>query len=450
MSTPQTPRLPGDATPVTPAEMEPVEYGLKSRFGRRAFIVGLGAAGAAAAGAAWGPKVGGGAIRRSRLRTIPAAPSDLPAASNPERALVVLEMAGGNDGFSMLVPYADPTYASIRQRTSIDPATVLRLDNEVGLHPSLTKIHAAGAAWVQGIGVAHPDLSHFEMLRRWWLGDPDGVGAGPAHDGTGFLGRLCDAVGDMAAPAVGVSLGTSPTPALIASRVSTTALATGDGTFPVPGDDAAAAAWRAAWNAMAHPDRADAMARAFARRGARQAMDISAIFEHLPPENPAYPQSDLAASLALGARVLAASAGVRVLHVPVGGDFDTHSGHRDKYGPVMDDFDGAVGAFLDDLNRRGLGPSTVVMTVSEFGRRAADNGTNGLDHGTASVAMIAGAPVRAGRYGRYPSLSALDDDGNVSATVGMVDYYATVAAWMGADPAALLPGSPTPIGGLLT
>jgi uncharacterized protein (DUF1501 family) len=360
-----------------------------------------------------------------------------------------LEFAGGNDGLSMLVPYTNPAYTSLRSRTAIDPASVLRLDDEVGLHPELTRLRARGAAWIQGVGVAHPDLSHFEMMRRWWLGDPDGGGAGVTGDGTGFLGRLCDVIGDRAAPAVGVSVGTSPSPALASARVTTTALFGGDGAFPVPGAEEQATAWRAAWKAMARTDASDSAWRSLARAGAQQALDLSALFEHLPPANPAYPASDLSTSLAMAARLLAAPAGVRVVHVPVNADFDTHERHRDHYATIMRDLDVSLDAFLADLDRRGIGGSTVVMTVSEFGRRAGDNGSNGLDHGTASVACVVGGPVRPGRYGTYPSLTNLDADGNMAATVDMVDYYATIAAWLGADPAAVLPGAPSPIPGVL-
>ncbi len=114
----------------------------------------------------------------------------------------------------------------------------------------------------------------------------------------------------------------------------------------------------------------------------------------------------------------------------------------------MKELDLAVDAFLADLTHRGMARSVVVMTTSEFGRRPSDNGSAGLDHGAASVALLAGA-VHPGLYGQYPSLKHLDADDNLAASVRLEDYYATVAeGWLGVPAREVLPGSPRPLHGL--
>jgi uncharacterized protein (DUF1501 family) len=90
----------------------------------------------------------------------------------------------------------------------------------------------------------------------------------------------------------------------------------------------------------------------------------------------------------------------------------------------------------------------LVATVSEFGRRAGDNGDNGLDHGTVSTALLLG-PVRPGMYGELPRLDRLDDDGNAAATVPMLDYYATLAEWFGVPATEVLPGGASVIANLI-
>lgn len=89
----------------------------------------------------------------------------------------------------------------------------------------------------------------------------------------------------------------------------------------------------------------------------------------------------------------------------------------------------------------------LVATTSEFGRRAAEN-AGGLDHGTASAALMLG-PVASGLYGEAPSLRKLNDDGNLVATVEFDDYQATMAQWLGIDAGEVLGESAKPIEGLL-
>jgi hypothetical protein len=101
----------------------------------------------------------------------PASPSTTPAATDlSQRLLVVVEMAGGNDGMSMVVPYGDGTYYDLRQSTAIGESDVLAIDDEVGFHPRSPSLHQRGAAIVQGVGRSTSDGSHFEMLARWWAG----------------------------------------------------------------------------------------------------------------------------------------------------------------------------------------------------------------------------------------------------------------------------------------
>jgi uncharacterized protein (DUF1501 family) len=357
-------------------------------------------------------------------------------------------MAGGNDGMSMVVPYADERYYALRRRTAIAPSDVLRLDGQVGLHPKLSKIASWGPAVIAGVGVARPDLSHFEMLRRWWTADP----AGDLHPATGFLGRLCDAIGDPAAPAVGLSLGAGPTPALDADRVVTLSVDPSQGvTSPLPGDGGTLdRAWVAAQRAMAHPDRADGSSLAAARIGSARSATFGDLAARLSPAGDGYPKGDTAAQLQLAARLLSADQGIRVVHVPLTGDFDTHSGHPLHYAKLMADLDDAVDAFLRDLQVRQLTGRVLVATVSEFGRRAGDNGDDGLDHGTVSNALLLG-PVRPGLHGELPHLDRLDDDGNAAATVPMLDYYATLAeAWLGVPAAEVLPSGSSAIAGVIS
>jgi uncharacterized protein (DUF1501 family) len=380
-------------------------------------------------------------------------PGDRPAAlraSAPDgRRLLVLEMAGGSDGLSMVVPYADGRYRDLRPATAIDAARVHRIDDVLALHPSLKNLAQHGASVVAGVGVAKPDLSHFEMLQRWQTGDPDGT----MRAATGFLGRLCDALGDPSAPAVGVSLGLGTTQTLACERVTTISIDTGtEGLFPAFGaDDSVQDAWLAAQRAMAHPDRADPPLLATTRAGSATALRFSDVAATLPEAADGYPQTDLGAQLRMAARLLADdNLGLRVVHVPMDADFDTHTNHCIRYARIMADFDQALAALRTDLARRGIDDRVLIATYSEFGRRVPDNGSTGLDHGAAGTALLMG-PTHRGAFGEQPSLRHLDPDDNLKATVNMTEYYATIAeSWFGIPAGDVLPGSPKAIPGIVS
>jgi uncharacterized protein (DUF1501 family) len=204
---------------------------------------------------------------------------------------------------------------------------------------------------------------------------------------------------------------------------------------------------------MAQRDRSDTAAMMAARKGAADALAVGEVIEHLGPARGDYPKdNELAAQLQLAARLIAARVGVRVIHVPMGGDFDTHENHATRVAKLLRTLDAGLGAFLSDLDQRNLGDSVLVMTTSEFGRRVAENGgptDAGTDHGAASVLLLAGA-VRPGVFGEYPSLDRLDDDGNLRFTVQYADYLATaVDGWFGVHAGDVLAGSPRPLPGIL-
>lgn len=363
------------------------------------------------------------------------------------RRLLVLELAGGNDGLSMVVPRNDSRYHDLRKRTAVDPASTHRLNNELGLHPALAKTARDGVSVVAGIGVARPDLSHFEMLQRWWTGDPDGK----LRPETGFLGRLCDAIGDRDAPAVGVSLGMGSTQTLACRAVTTLSLDSGtDGRFPMLDDDGMVDAWMAAQRAMAHPDRGDSALMAHTRSANAVALRFSDVAAGLPAAADGYPANDLGAQLRLAARLLADdNLGLRVVHVPVGADFDTHTDHLNRYRRLMTDLDMCLWRFRADLAHRGIADNVLIACFSEFGRRVPDNDSSGLDHGAASAALLLG-PTHRGVFGEQPSLADLDADDNLKPTVQMTEFYATLAeGWFGVPASEILPGAPKPIPGIL-
>ena len=372
------------------------------------------------------------------------APRTIAAASVSNRVLVVIELAGGNDGLSTLVPYGDVVYRSLRSATAIKPDEVIRMDDRFGLHPNL-KLTAPRLAIIQGVGAPDANQSHFEMSARWWNGDA----SGHRNLGTGFLGRLCDVL-DSGAPVTGVSLaGTSP--ALLSDKAVTMGVPSLDAMRWLHADDAWSSTFRRSFADLAISPAGEPIPYVTARAGVGRALGFGAVLDNITPpsesEVASYPSSALGAQLRLAATILGAGAGVRVVHVSMGG-FDTHTNQRGSHDQLMIELDQALAAFAADIDKRNLTESVLVATTSEFGRRAKEN-DNGTDHGTASCALLLG-PVHPGVHGDPPSLSHLDEHDNLIATATLEEYYATLAQeWFGIDAAAVLPSTPRPIAAVL-
>lgn len=368
------------------------------------------------------------------------------------RVLVVVDLLGGNDGLSTLIPHGDDTYHRLRPTLAVPAEDVLRLDGEAGLHPSLARLHRRGVTTVEGVGPVDGDLSHFAMTERWQRGDVTGANSLR----TGFLGRLVDAV-DEGSPLTGLSLA-GPSPHLLAGRAATMALTGPDDLWFLEQNDwFEVDAYRAGLAAMIGDLAGDPAGAGGGRDqllattadSYRELLDLATDLSTDDGDEWDWDEPMLAEGGELGQRLraatdlLAADIGVRVVYV-ADGDYDTHQDHHWRQADNLARLDAAVAGFLDRVETMGMGDRVLVATVSEFGRRVPEN-AGGLDHGSASTMIVAG-PVGDRRLGDRPALDDLDDDGNLRVAVGFDRYLAGLAqSWMGVEAASVLPGEPEPI-----
>jgi uncharacterized protein (DUF1501 family) len=367
--------------------------------------------------------------------------------STTARRLVVLELNGGNDGLNTLIPYGLGRYYDLRARVGVDQTRVLPLDKTWGLHPALGRLHARAKAgqvtFVHGVGVERiADLSHFSMQALWRAGDPDAAVTGAS----GWAGRLLAAIGGAAAPVGGLSIASSPSPLLMDADARTAAAEDAyRGQFAFP--DGQADPLRQALTAMAEPDPSDDPLQEMARRGLAGTFAIHNMCAGLGDPTTGYPSSDLGRALAFTAQLLTSQSGLRVVHVPVPLDFDTHDAQPRRQAANLAAIDVALDSFITDLQARGLASSTAIVATSEFGRRVAENGSLGTDHGGANTLFVVAPGLRAPVAGTPPLLERLDDDGNLVPTLSFRDYLATaIEGWMGVPSSAVLPGSrPLPL-----
>ncbi|MGB5759105.1 MAG: DUF1501 domain-containing protein [Acidimicrobiales bacterium] len=355
-----------------------------------------------------------------------------------QRVLVFIEFQGGNDGLSMVVPYGSSAYYDRRPRLAIAGEAVLPIDDQVGLSPSLARLHQRQLSTVEGVGPVDGVLSHFEMVERWELGDMRGRGGQRA----GFLARLADAV-DVGAAVTGLSVA-GHTPRLDASRSSTLALNDFNQLRVLTNDDWIYPRYRSAVRSFGGGPMSTMITQSWDKLF-DVGDSINGDIDKVDNESLMIQEGGgLGRQLAMAAEMIKADVGVRVVHASLGG-FDTHDGHQGKHERLMRTFDAAVDGFLQEIDNAGMSDRVLVATSSEFGRRVDENGS-GLDHGAASSMLVLG-PVPPGRAGDPSPVGDLDRNGNLKTTVPFDRYLATLAQdWLGIDAASVLPDAPEPIG----
>ncbi|HKV60244.1 MAG TPA: DUF1501 domain-containing protein [Ktedonobacteraceae bacterium] len=354
-----------------------------------------------------------------------------------DRTLIVVQMAGGNDGLNTVVPYTDPLYIKLRPTLGIPQSKVLTLDTRLGLHPNLAplkKLWDAGhMAIVEGVGYPNQSLSHFQAMDIWQTLDLSGNGS------DGWLGKLVAGLVDQQGhPFKSLDIGVQTAQALqsITAQVPTVASVKSYAIAPDPADgDGGNARLQALMNLYnSYPKTAPYAAlldttALNAQDGSRQLRTADATY------HPAvtYPTGPFAGGLKILAEAIVQDLGLRVGYVTLGG-FDTHANEQQTHDALMTTLANGLSAFYNDLAAHGKADNVVIMTWSEFGRRVEENGSLGTDHGTAAPMFVLGSPINRGIFGEPPSLSSLDQSGNLKYTVDFRSVYATVLdRWMGAS-----------------
>jgi len=363
-----------------------------------------------------------------------------------DRILVVVQLGGGNDGLNTVIPYSDPQYYRVRQTIGIPEREVHQLakDSGVGLHPQLTgikELYDNGlCAVVQGVGYPNPNRSHFASMDIWHTAETSGTG-------DGWLGKYFDnecqgAPGEAhkeIAGTSGIALGRAAPLAMQGRLYKPIAFETPD-LFRWTGldlHDSLEAPYMEITNAETDEDLAHNPNAQFLMRTALDAQLASDQIRKAVDSRPLvpYPGNDLARQLAMVAAMIRAGLETRVYYVTLGG-FDTHAGQggaNGRHANLMNQFASAVNAFYADLKAQGNDSRVLTMSFSEFGRRVAQNGSGGTDHGTAAPMFFFGPMVHAGVHGKHPSLTDLDD-GDLKFHTDFRSVYTNVlTSWMKSD-----------------
>ena len=334
-------------------------------------------------------------------------PGFVTAAGRPKpsgNVLILVELAGGNDGLNTVVPITDPRYrGDLRREIGLEASATLKLDQDTGLHPSLRGManiwETGDMQIVEGVGYPDPNRSHFRSIEIWNAG----LGAQSKAQQGWISSNLTGSTLEQQSDAGGLTLGGDMGPLA------------GAGRFSAMRDEGAFFDGLEQLGNMQHAVRAtnagsplDHVLKTY-ESAHITGEAIRGKLETSAARRWDFPETSLGYQLKTAARLLDAGVEVPVLKVVLGG-FDTHDAQPDQHAALLNELSEAITVFSAAMKDAGLWDQITIATYSEFGRTARENASSGTDHGTAAPVFVMGGQVRGGLSGARPSLEALVDD----------------------------------------
>jgi len=346
--------------------------------------------------------VGTSAIPSFLTRSVMA---EMTTAAASRKKLVVLFQRGAVDGLNMVVPYKESNYYAMRPTIAIRQQEVLDLDGFFGLHPAmgaLKPLYDQGhLAIVHAAGSPDTTRSHFDAQDYMESGTP-----GVKSTTDGWLNRALQAELLRGKPSAfrAVALGTQ-IPRTLEGKVPAIAL-NNLADFSVGGRGPKAAPISNAFQSM-YDDSTDSLLHGTGEETFEAIKMLKAAdpAQYQPAAGVVYPNTPFGNSLKQVAQLMKANLGVEAAFSDIGG-WDTHQNQGNSNGQLanrLKDFSDSIAAFWQDMGTDA--ENVTLVTMSEFGRTARQNGTGGTDHGHANAMLVLGGPVKGGKvYGKWPGL----------------------------------------------
>ncbi|MDO6595739.1 DUF1501 domain-containing protein [Oceanihabitans sp. 2_MG-2023] len=350
------------------------------------------------------------------------------------KKLVIIQLSGGNDGLNTVIPYKNDLYYKLRPTISIKENKVIKLNDTIGLHPSLTplkKLYDQGLlAIVNNVGYPNPNRSHFRSTDIWQTASDSSE-----YIQSGWVGRYLDAFGKNYYNAIEIDDSLS---------------------LMMKGENISGIATKSAsrlYSASQDP---------FFKKILSYQND-----EHLSEHNLGYlyktmiaaessakhiffnakkvvksndyPNNGFANQLKTMAQFINSGMDTKVFYSSLGG-FDTHSNQNNKQKVLLEMYAESMEAFVRDLKQQNTFKDTLILTFTEFGRRVQQNSSNGTDHGAANNVFIIGDNLKKqGLYNDLASLSDLDANGDIKYEIDFRTIYATILKkWLQVDDKIIL------------
>ncbi|MSU47024.1 MAG: DUF1501 domain-containing protein [Lacunisphaera sp.] len=367
-----------------------------------------------------------------------------PAPEKDRTILVLVQLAGGNDGLNTIVPYADPNYRRLRPTLGLPPEHLLKLNDSLALNGACGAMHEllknGKLGIVQNVGYPNPNRSHFRSTEIW-----ETASESNEFLPTGWLGRFFDN-GCAGAPAGGDPCGvniSNEVPQSFSSehQHTTFSIAVNNRNRRQQSDNLALLEQMVRTPAD-HDDQANA---GYLRHTMMDTLVTEKIIQKVLGDYQTtadYPVTPFANSLRNVAALIAAGTATRVYYVSLTG-FDTHNNQANTHANLLKNLSEGLAAFQQDLESKLLDSQVITMTFPEFGRRPSENESRGTDHGTSAPLFVLGSRIKPGLHGRAPSLQ-LERNQDMQHSTDFRQVYATLLdKWLGC-PAAKVMGKPFP------
>jgi len=356
--------------------------------------------------------------------------------SDSERILVVVQLTGGNDGLNTVIPYENDLYYKARPTISIQKNDVLKLEHELGLHPSLIgfkKLYDDGKMFlINNVGYPEPDRSHFRSMDIWHTASDSNE-----YLTTGWLGRLMDVqCGNCNLPVHALEMDDTLSLALKGNQVKGLAVKDPKRLYAAtlnPFIKQLAA--QSDYENHQHDNAA------YLYKTLNETISSAAYLyqtSKIYQSSAAYPNHEFGKSMKTIAELITSGVSTKVYYVSLG-SFDTHTNQQKKQAELLQKLSDTLKVFLDDLKNSARKDDVMIMTFSEFGRRVEENASNGTDHGTANQVFLFGNNLKKrGIYNEAPDLSNLDN-GDLKYSIDFRRIYATLLKkWLHTDDRLIL------------
>ncbi|MGJ1404435.1 DUF1501 domain-containing protein [Sphingobacterium siyangense] len=366
-------------------------------------------------------------------------PNFLKAMSLPEalergqKVLVILQLSGGNDGLNTIVPMRNDIYFRERQTIAVDNA--LTLTDEAGIHPALpffkTLYDRGELAVLNNVGYPDPNKSHFRSMDVW-----HSASRSDEYLESGWIGRYLDqACYDCVHPTQALEVNDMLSLALKGKQKKAFAFKDPKKLYQTSREEY----FNALYQEHQHQHDEETVAYLYQTLG-DTINNADYIFEQSKARKTAaaYPDSVLGKDLKTISSLIKSDINTQVYYLQIG-SFDTHINQQQRQESLFHTINDAVEAFVDDLKKNGLFQHVMLMTFSEFGRRVAQNASNGTDHGTANqLFFLSGGLKKQGLLNALPDLTQLNE-GDLQYTEDFRKVYATLLKkWLDADSAKIL------------
>jgi len=344
-----------------------------------------------------------------------------------DRILVLIRLKGGNDGLNTIVPLYDfDLYANKRPQIHIPQNKLYKLNDHFGMPNFMNSVapmwNEGAMKVIHGVGYENQNLSHFKSSEIWSTTSPDpDISSG--WMGRYFENKYTDYKDNPPEKPLAIQIGSG------GDLIFDGDLTTYSFSVSSPQRLKKVAENGTLFDNQNNQSNLHGNQVSFLREASNTTFRYASVINDAYDNSKdfdAYTNDNFDLQMNLVSRFIKGGLGTKVYMVTLGG-FDTHANQPDRHETLMTRLTQAIDAFYQDLGAFGMAEKVLSMTFSEFGRRVAENGSSGTDHGSAAPIMLFGPALKGnGFIGKHPSLSDLNKQGNMTHTTDFRSVYASV------------------------